>query len=130
MERSEAVVANQQPLYVPLCWWLLGNYFVNVSFSKAQAVVRDCTHRQVKDSTSLKISWYYLFLLPAERRLMSMNQNNRIGLDNETVESILKFNERLKGGRLTESIRDVAIDLYCDYLNVMHPECGLLERRN
>lgn len=59
-----------------------------------------------------------------------MNQNNRIGLDNETVESILKFNERLKNGRVSEFMRKVAIDLYCDYLNLMHPECGLLERRN
>lgn len=59
-----------------------------------------------------------------------MVQNNRIGLDNETVESILKFNERLKGSRVTEPVRGIAIDLYCDYLNMMHPECGLLERKN
>ncbi len=59
-----------------------------------------------------------------------MNQNNRIGLDNETVEDILNFNERLKNGSVTGLIRDLAIDLYCDYLKMMHPECGLLERRN
>ena len=59
-----------------------------------------------------------------------MNQNNRIGLDNETVEDILRFNERLKDGRVTEPVRGIAIDLYCDYLNLLHPECGILRRRN
>ncbi len=54
-----------------------------------------------------------------------MNQTKDIGLDDVTVNYILQFNERLKSGRVTGYIRDVAIDFYCDYLYVMHPECNL-----
>lgn len=61
---------------------------------------------------------------------MSMNQVKSIGLDDAAVKAILQFNDRLKSGRVTGYIRDVAIDFYCDYLCAMHPECRLQTRRN
>lgn len=54
-----------------------------------------------------------------------MNQIKCIGLSDKEVESILRFNKNLKEHKVAGYIRDVAIDFYCDYLNAVHPECGL-----
>lgn len=56
-----------------------------------------------------------------------MNQGKRIGFDDETLLRVLHFNDCLKCGVVTGAVRTVAIDFYCDYLYVMHPECNLIK---
>lgn len=58
-----------------------------------------------------------------------MNQQINTGLGNIEIQNLLKFNTQLKSGLLSSCMKDIGIDLYCNLLCAMHPECNVTPKK-
>lgn len=54
-----------------------------------------------------------------------MNESCHTGLGNDDILRLLHFNSVLKTGSISLTAKQLGIDVYCDLLSVVHPECNL-----